>query len=81
LLERKLDELPEAFRVVFVLRSVEEMSVEETAQCLAIPEATVRSRHFRARACCANHWPTRSISPSATSSNSVVRIATGWSPT
>jgi RNA polymerase sigma-70 factor (ECF subfamily) len=49
LLERKLDELPEAFRVVFVLRSVEEMSVEETAQCLAIPEATVRSRHFRAK--------------------------------
>jgi RNA polymerase sigma-70 factor (ECF subfamily) len=34
---------------VFVLRSVEELSVEETAQCLDIPEATVRSRHFRAR--------------------------------
>ena len=49
LLERKLDELPEAFRTVFVLRCVEEMSVEETAQCLDIPEATVRTRHFRAR--------------------------------
>ncbi|TKC78958.1 RNA polymerase sigma factor [Trinickia terrae] len=49
LVERKLDALPEAFRVVFMLRSVEEMSVEETAQCLAIPEATVRSRHFRAK--------------------------------
>lgn len=49
LLERKLDELPEAFRTVFVLRSVEELSVEETAQCLEIPEATVRSRHFRAK--------------------------------
>ncbi len=48
-LERKLDELPEAFRTVFVLRCVEELSVEETAQCLNIPEATVRSRHFRAR--------------------------------
>jgi RNA polymerase sigma-70 factor (ECF subfamily) len=47
LLERKLDELPDVFRVVFVVRSVEEMSVEETAQCLSIPEATVRSRHFR----------------------------------
>ncbi len=32
-----------------MLRSVEEMSIEETAQCLGIPEATVRSRHFRAR--------------------------------
>lgn len=49
LIERKLDGLPEAFRIVFVLRCVEELSVEETAQCLGIPEATVRSRHFRAR--------------------------------
>ena len=49
LLERKLDELPENFRTVFVLRSVEEMSVDETAECLGIPEETVRSRHFRAK--------------------------------
>jgi RNA polymerase sigma factor (sigma-70 family) len=49
ILERKLDELPEDFRVAFVLRTVEEMSVEETAAALEIPEATVRSRHFRAR--------------------------------
>jgi RNA polymerase sigma-70 factor (ECF subfamily) len=34
---------------VFVLREVEDMDVDETAQCLGIPEATVRSRHFRAR--------------------------------
>jgi len=49
LLEQKLDELPEAFRVVFVLRSVEELSVEETAEVLGIPAATVRTRYFRAR--------------------------------
>jgi RNA polymerase sigma factor (sigma-70 family) len=49
LIERRLDELPQEFRLVFMLRSVEELSVEETAQCLGIPEATVRSRHFRAR--------------------------------
>ncbi|UEP30299.1 MULTISPECIES: RNA polymerase sigma factor [unclassified Burkholderia] len=49
LLERKLDALPEAFRIVFMMRCVEEFSVEETAECLDIPEATVRSRHFRAR--------------------------------
>ena len=49
LLERKLDDLPEDFRTVFVLRAVEELSVEETAQVLGIPEATVRTRHFRAR--------------------------------
>jgi RNA polymerase sigma factor (sigma-70 family) len=48
-LEQKVSELPEAFRVVFVLRSVEEMSVEEIADALSIPQDTVRSRHFRAR--------------------------------
>lgn len=49
LLERKIDDLPVAFRTVFVLREVDELSVAETATCLSIPEATVRSRLFRAR--------------------------------
>jgi RNA polymerase sigma-70 factor, ECF subfamily len=49
-LERKIDELPAAFRTVFVMREVEELTVEETAECLGVPEATVRTRHFRARA-------------------------------
>jgi RNA polymerase sigma-70 factor (ECF subfamily) len=49
LLERRIDELPQDYRVVFVMRSIEELSVEETAACLGIPEATVRTRHFRAR--------------------------------
>jgi len=49
LLERKLDALPGIFRSVFVLRAVEELNVEETAKCLDIPEATVRTRYFRAR--------------------------------
>jgi RNA polymerase sigma factor (sigma-70 family) len=49
LLERKVDELPANFRAVFVLRSVEELSVDETAGSLGIPAETVRSRHFRAK--------------------------------
>jgi RNA polymerase sigma-70 factor, ECF subfamily len=49
LLEQKIDELPVAFRTVFVVREVEDLSVGETAACLSIPEATVRSRMFRAR--------------------------------
>nr|WP_229417079.1 RNA polymerase sigma factor [Massilia eburnea] len=49
LIEQKIDGLPDAFRTVFVLRALEEMSVEETAACLDIPEATVRTRYFRAR--------------------------------
>jgi RNA polymerase sigma-70 factor (ECF subfamily) len=50
MLERRIDELPVAFRTVFVMREVEDMSVEETAACLGIPPATVRTRLFRARA-------------------------------
>jgi RNA polymerase sigma-70 factor, ECF subfamily len=49
LLEQSIDQLPDAFRTVFMLRAVEEMSGEEVAACLDIPEATVRSRFFRAR--------------------------------
>ncbi|WP_228535747.1 RNA polymerase sigma factor [Noviherbaspirillum malthae] len=49
MIERKIDALPESFRVVFMLRAIEEMTVEETAACLGIPEATVRTRYFRAK--------------------------------
>ena len=49
LLEAKIDELPDAFRTVFLLREVEDMGVEEVAVCLGIPEATVRTRFFRAK--------------------------------
>ena len=50
MVERRLDELPVAFRTVFVMRDIEEMSVQENAECLSIPTATVRTRLFRARA-------------------------------
>ena len=50
LLEQRIDELPVAFRTVFVMREVEDMTVDETAECLGIPTATVRTRLFRARA-------------------------------
>jgi RNA polymerase sigma-70 factor (ECF subfamily) len=49
LVEQAVDELPVIFRSVFVLRDVEELSVEETAQALDIPEATVKTRLLRAR--------------------------------
>lgn len=49
LIETRIDLLPDAFRTVFVLRAIEELSVEETARALDIPEATVRTRYFRAR--------------------------------
>jgi RNA polymerase sigma-70 factor (ECF subfamily) len=50
LIETGIDKLPAAFRTVFVLRAVEELTVEETAATLDIPEATVRTRYVRARA-------------------------------
>jgi RNA polymerase sigma-70 factor (ECF subfamily) len=49
LIEKQIDALPEAYRPVFILRAVEELSVEETAEILQIPAATVRTRFFRAR--------------------------------
>ena len=49
LLEKRIDALPDAYRPVFMLRAVEELSVEATAEVLQIPAATVRSRFFRAR--------------------------------
>ena len=49
ILEGRIDELPLAFRSVFVMRDVQDMSVQETADALGIPEATVRTRLFRAR--------------------------------
>jgi RNA polymerase sigma-70 factor, ECF subfamily len=49
LLEAHIDALPGPYRAVFVLRAVEEFNVEETAAALGIPDATVRTRYFRAR--------------------------------
>ncbi|QHS09875.1 RNA polymerase sigma factor [Sinimarinibacterium sp. NLF-5-8] len=49
MMEARIDQLPENFRTVFMLRAVEEMSVAEVAEALNIPEATVRTRFFRAR--------------------------------
>lgn len=50
ILTRAVDALPEHFRGVFVLRQVQQLSVEETAQCLDLKEETVKTRLHRARA-------------------------------
>jgi RNA polymerase sigma-70 factor (ECF subfamily) len=49
LLERAIDDLPVEFRAVFMLRAIEQLSVEETAASLDIRPETVRTRFFRAR--------------------------------
>jgi RNA polymerase sigma-70 factor (ECF subfamily) len=48
-LEEAVDALPEPFRLVFILRDVEGLNVEETAGHLAIREETVKTRLHRAR--------------------------------
>ena len=49
LLERAVDELPNSFRMVFVLRDIEEMSTEEAASHLGLRPETVKTRLHRAR--------------------------------
>ena len=49
LIEARIDALPDGLRTVFVLRAVEDLSVQETAAALGMLEATVRSQYFRAR--------------------------------
>ena len=49
LVEQATDNLPDAFRLVFVTRVIEGMSVEETAELLGIKSETVKTRLYRAR--------------------------------
>lgn len=49
LLEEAIDKLPSSFRTVYMMRDVEECSVEETASLLEINPATVKTRLHRAR--------------------------------
>ena len=48
-LESLIGQLPEPFRLVFVMRDVEGLSTAETAACLEINEDTVKTRLHRAR--------------------------------
>jgi RNA polymerase sigma-70 factor (ECF subfamily) len=49
LIERAIDELPEIFRVVFGMHAVKGMSIDESANFLGLPPATVTARMHRAR--------------------------------
>jgi len=49
LLQDAIASLPVIYRSVFILRAVEEVSVEETAFCLGVSAETVKTRFLRAR--------------------------------
>jgi len=53
--EHAVDELPDVFRMVFIARVMEGMSMEETAKLLAIKPETVKTRLHRARAMLREH--------------------------
>jgi len=48
-IEENLDSLPSDFRIVFVLRAVEQFSQKETAEILSIKLETVKTRFHRAK--------------------------------
>jgi RNA polymerase sigma-70 factor (ECF subfamily) len=49
ILDKAIDSLKPIFRTVFILRDVEELSTEETAEILGLSIAAVKSRLLRAR--------------------------------
>ena len=48
-LERAIDDLPEQYRTVFVLRHIEGLSTGETSTCLGLSREAVKSRLLRSR--------------------------------
>ncbi len=47
-IENAVDRLSPPFRAVFIMRAIEQMSIAETADCLGIPDDTVKTRFHRA---------------------------------
>ena len=63
-LESSIEQLPEPFRLVFVMREVEGLSTTETAECLEINEDTVKTRLHRAKRLLRDHLDRR-LGPAA----------------
>jgi DNA-directed RNA polymerase specialized sigma24 family protein len=51
-----LDQLPPAHRAVLVLRDLEDLSEQETAEALGVEVGTVKSRLHRARVAFRQRW-------------------------
>ncbi|GAB2445084.1 RNA polymerase sigma factor [Cupriavidus yeoncheonensis] len=49
ILQAAVENLPAIYRCVFILRAVEDMSVEETAYCLGVSNEVVKTRFLRSR--------------------------------
>jgi len=49
ILEQAVDDLPEKYRLVYMMREIEGMSVAETSECLSITQTNVKVRFNRAK--------------------------------
>jgi RNA polymerase sigma-70 factor (ECF subfamily) len=49
LVHQAVDKLPEAYRIVLLLRDIEELTPEETAEALGVPKNVLKVRLHRAR--------------------------------
>ena len=49
LVVKKIDELPDDYRIVLLLRDIEELSINEVAELLGLTEGNVKVRLHRAR--------------------------------
>jgi RNA polymerase sigma-70 factor (ECF subfamily) len=65
LLEQAVDALPDIYRCVFVLRETENMSTNETANCLDLTEETLKVRLLRARQMLRKEFYTRAAATSS----------------
>lgn len=63
LLEDAIQSLPEAYRMIVVLREVEELDVAETAETLGVTEAVVKTRLHRAHAMLRRELHSRASGP------------------
>ena len=48
-MDRAVEHLPETLRIVFVLRDIEDLSIQETSEVLGLSETAVKTRLLRAR--------------------------------
>lgn len=49
MIEHAVDQLPEPYRIVYMLREIEDMDLEEIAECLGITYSNVKVRLYRAK--------------------------------
>ncbi|HEY4651878.1 MAG TPA: RNA polymerase sigma factor [Pontibacter sp.] len=63
LLEKAIDQIPEKYRIVYTLREIEEMPIQEICQCMDLTESNVKVRLHRAKAMLKESLFKLSVSP------------------